>query len=196
MVAIGARAEWICSDHPLNYGYGSGSPLSKLVETGGKVLLLGSDFDNVTILHYAENCARLPDKRVIRRTDKALSGSTVIDVVIEEFDTSESVVSSMPANYFAQITQEFVNAGYPQTGIVGHARAVLFRARELVQFAIDKMEREFGTSPAPCSRRGPGKFRSFGPEEDSDDSSRWFGGYRSACANRPRPWYRTCRAWR
>jgi aminoglycoside 3-N-acetyltransferase len=145
MVAIGARAEWICSDHPLNYGYGSGSPLSKLVETGGKVLLLGSDFDKVTILHYAENCARLPDKRVIRRTDKVLSGTTVIDVVIEEFDTSESVVSSMPANYFAQITQEFVNAGYPQTGIVGHARAVLFRARELVQFAIDKMEREFGT---------------------------------------------------
>ena len=108
-------------------------------------LLLGSDFDKVTILHYAENCARLPDKRVIRRTDKVLSGSTVIDVVIEEFDTSESVVSSMPANYFAQITQEFVNAGDTQTGIVGHARAVLFRARELVQFAIDKMEREFGT---------------------------------------------------
>lgn len=145
MVAIGARSEWICSDHPLNYGYGPGSPLSKLVEIDGKVLLLGSDFDNVTILHYAEHCARLPEKRVIRRTDKVLSDWTVVDVVIEEFDTSELVMRSMPADYFAQITQQFVNAGYAQAEIVGHARAVLFRAREFVQFAIDKMEREFGT---------------------------------------------------
>jgi aminoglycoside 3-N-acetyltransferase len=145
MVAVGARSEWICSNHPLNYGYGPGSPLSKLVEIDGKVLLLGSDFDNVTILHYAEHCAKLPNKRVIRRTDKVLSGSTVVEVVIEEFDTSEVVVRAMPAHYFAQITQQFVNAGDAQTGRVGHARAVLFRAREFVQFAIDKMEGEFGT---------------------------------------------------
>jgi aminoglycoside 3-N-acetyltransferase len=145
MVALGACSEWICSDHPLNYGYGPGSPLAKLVESGGKVRLLGSDFDNVTILHYAEHWAKLPEKRVIRRTETVLSGSTVVDVVIEEFDTSEVVVSSMPANYFAQITQQFVNAGDAQTGRVGHARSVLFRVREFVRFAIDKMEREFGT---------------------------------------------------
>ncbi len=28
--AIGARAEWLTADHPLNYGYGAGSPLDKL----------------------------------------------------------------------------------------------------------------------------------------------------------------------
>ncbi len=145
MAAIGDRSAWICSDHPMNYGYGQGSPLSKLVEIDGKILLLGSDFDHVTILHYAEHCAKLPDKRVIHRTDKVLSENVVIDVVIEEFDTSELVISAMPANYFAEITQQFVNAGYAQAGIVGHAHSVLLPAREFVSFAIEKMESEFGT---------------------------------------------------
>lgn len=144
MVAIGARSQWFCSAHPMNYGYGAASPLSKLVEINGNVLLLGSDFDNVTLLHYAEHCARLPDKRIIRRADKIRSTNTVAEVVIEEFDTSELVVSSMPTDYFAQITQQFVTAGYAQTAMVGHAHSVLLPAQEFVSFAIDKMEREFG----------------------------------------------------
>lgn len=96
MIAIGYRSEWICNNHPMNYGYGPDSPLSKLVEIGGKALLLGSDLDNVTILHYAEHRAKLRNKRVITRTDKILFEGTVIDIIIEEFDTSAPVVNSMP----------------------------------------------------------------------------------------------------
>ena len=110
IVAIGTQAEWLCHGHPINYGYGPGSPFSKLVEIGGKILLLGSDLNNVTILHYAEHCARLPNKRVIQRTDRMLVDETVVDVDIEEFDTSELVIDAMPTDYFAQITQEFVEA--------------------------------------------------------------------------------------
>jgi aminoglycoside 3-N-acetyltransferase len=144
MAAIGARAEWICQDHPLHYGYGPGSPLAKLVEIGGKVLLLGSSLDNVTLLHYAEHWAKLPHKRIIRRTDKILSGNRVVEIEIEEFDTGEVVVSAMPADYFAQITKQFVAAGYAQTGIVGQAPSILLPGQEFVKFAIDKMEQEWG----------------------------------------------------
>src|SRR5262245_4192697 len=42
MAALGAKAEWLTRDHPLNYGMGAGSPLEKLCQAGGKVLLLGS----------------------------------------------------------------------------------------------------------------------------------------------------------
>ena len=52
----------------------------------------------------------------------------------------------MPTDYFAQITQQFVNAGYAQTGMVGHAHSVLLPAQEFVSFAIDKMERELGVA--------------------------------------------------
>lgn len=145
MVAIGAKAVWLCNDHPMNYGYGPGSPLAKLVEIDGKVLLLGSDFDHVTILHYAEHCAKLPNKRVIQQTDQVLSENTVVDVVIEEFDTGDPIVSAMPTDYFAQITQQFVDSGYAQIGSVGQAASVLLPARDFVTFAVDKMEREFGS---------------------------------------------------
>ncbi|MEZ5428063.1 MAG: aminoglycoside 3-N-acetyltransferase [Pyrinomonadaceae bacterium] len=144
MVAVGARAEWICRDHPLNYGYGAGTPLAKLAESGGKVLLLGSDFNNVTILHYAESIADIPDKRVIKRTDKVLSGGEVIDLIVEEFDTGNPVISAMPEDYFAEITREFVNLGRAQVGLVGSARSVLLPAGKFVSFAVSKMEREFG----------------------------------------------------
>ncbi|MEM7347601.1 MAG: AAC(3) family N-acetyltransferase [Chloroflexota bacterium] len=147
MVAIGAEAEWMCRDHPMNYGYGSGSPLAKLIESDGKILLLGSHLDHVTILHYAEHCANLPDKRVIQRTDQVLSGNKVVDIVIEEFDTSESVVSVMPEGYFAQVTQRFVDAGYAHVDTVGQARSILLSVQKFVTFAIDEMERDFGAQP-------------------------------------------------
>ena len=35
---MGARAQWLCAEHPLHYGYGPGSPFAKLIEAGGKVL--------------------------------------------------------------------------------------------------------------------------------------------------------------
>ena len=144
MVAIGAYSQWLCSHHPLHFGYGEGSPLAKLVEVGGKVLLLGSDFDNVTLLHYAESRADLPNKRIIRRTDKVRSGQTIIDVVVEEFDTSEPVLSAMPEHYFAEITQQFIDSGQAHLGIVGQANSVLMSAKVLVDFAINKVEREYG----------------------------------------------------
>ena len=67
MVAIGARARWLTADHPYDYGYGPGSPLAKLVEADGSVALLGSDLDQVTLLHLSEHLAELPNKRVVRR---------------------------------------------------------------------------------------------------------------------------------
>lgn len=144
MSAIGARADWLCQNHPIKYGYGPGTPLAKLVEVGGKVLLLGSHLDHVTILHYVEHCAQLPNKRVIHRTDKILSDEKIIDLEVEEFDTSEPVIENMPEDYFAQITQQFINTGGAQTGKVGNATSFLLPSQAFVKFALDKMEREFG----------------------------------------------------
>jgi aminoglycoside 3-N-acetyltransferase len=142
MAAIGTLAEWLCSNHPLRYGYGPGSPLEKLLQAHGKVLLLGSHFDHVTLLHYAEHLARLPNKRVVRSKVRA-SG---VDLEIEEFDTSDGVVESMPDLYFDQIVREFVAAGRSSIGRVGNATSHLLRASDLVSFAVEKMERELGGS--------------------------------------------------
>jgi len=92
----------------------------------------------VTLLHYTEHYAKLPNKRIIRRTDKILDGNRVKAVEIEEFDTSDLVVDGMPDDYFAQITKLFVETGYAQTGIIGRAHSILLPSQEFVKFAINK----------------------------------------------------------
>ena len=144
MAAIGKKADWFCLDHPINYGYGENTPLARLVEASGKVLLLGSDLDQVTLLHYAEDRARLPSKRVIRAQYQIMTNGSLRSVQAEEFDTSVPVLPEMPERYFEHITREFIERGGASGGTVGHAQSYLLPARELVEFAIEKMEIEYG----------------------------------------------------
>ena len=145
MVAIGVGAQWLCEEHPLNYGYGPESPLGKLVSVGGKVLLLGSDLDQVTLLHLAEHLADIPDKRVVTRSLNVLrNDDTAGSVMIEEFDTSRPVVSGMPERFFASVVEEFLATGAASSGLVGQALSYLLPAKELVSHAVSVMERDFG----------------------------------------------------
>jgi aminoglycoside 3-N-acetyltransferase len=145
ITAIGKKADWFCFDHPINYGYGENTPLARLVEVKGKVLLLGSDLDQVTLLHYAEDRAQLRSKRVVRHQYQIMINGALKSVQAEEFDTSSPVLAEMPERYFEQITQEFIGRGVASIGTVGQAQSYLLQAGELVGFAIDKMEREYGT---------------------------------------------------
>ncbi|HET9956573.1 MAG TPA: AAC(3) family N-acetyltransferase [Polyangiaceae bacterium] len=148
VAAVGARAEWLCADHSLQYGYGPGSPFAKLVEARGQVLLLGSHLDHVTLLHYAEHLAQLPNKRVVRYQVPTPNGA----LDIEEFDTSEGVVEAMPHDYFDRTIRDFIATGAAQCGRVGGAPSYLLPAAELTAFAVRKMEREL--APASLSFKG------------------------------------------
>ena len=136
--AIGGRAEWLTADHPMSYGYGPGSPFAKLVEASGKVLLLGSHFDHVTLLHHAEHLADLPNKRVVRYAVRV--GPDLL--TIEELDTSEGVVDHMPERYFERVVRAFVDGGGATVGRVGGAVSYVLPARQLVDFAVEAMERD------------------------------------------------------
>jgi aminoglycoside 3-N-acetyltransferase len=50
IIANGPLAEWLTADHPLQYGYGPGSPLEKIVNRQGRVLMLGAPLDTITLL--------------------------------------------------------------------------------------------------------------------------------------------------
>jgi aminoglycoside 3-N-acetyltransferase len=148
VAALGARAEWITADHPLQYGYGVGSPLAKLVDAEGKVLLLGSPFDTVTLLHYAENVARVPDKRVVRYRAPMLEGGKRVWKEVEEFDTSNGIVDWKGEDYFGLITRQFIaeNGTGVSSHRVGHAETHLLDAGRLHRFGVAWMERNLGTS--------------------------------------------------
>ena len=151
MAAIGAKAGWLTADHPLDYGFGRGSPLEKLCEAGGKVLLLGSPLDAVTVLHYAEAMADVPGKRTVRYRQPILVGGKPTWVEVEEFDSGRGIKDWGGGDYFVAIVQEYLAAGHGRTGLVGAARSHLFDAQELVRFGVGWMEREFRT---PKERRG------------------------------------------
>ena len=145
VVAVGSKAEWITTDHPLQYGYGEGSPLEKIYHAQGRVAMLGAPLDTITLLHYAEHKARVPDKR-IRRYRRLLSqpgGPKWID--IEEYDTAEPVHDALPPNCFELIALDHLAAGYGRQGRVGAAPSFLFEAQALVPFAIEWLERAIST---------------------------------------------------
>jgi aminoglycoside 3-N-acetyltransferase len=63
IVALGRCAKWIVADHPMDDTYGAGSPLAKLVDADGQVLMLGAPLSTLTLLHHAEATVRVADKR-------------------------------------------------------------------------------------------------------------------------------------
>lgn len=143
MAAIGARAEWITRDHPLQYGYGPGSPLAKLCEAEGYVLLLGAPLDTVTLLHHSEHVAAIANKRTVRYKVPVLEQGECRWIEVEEFDTAESIVDGKNAEeYFPAIMNAYLSTGMGKSGLVGDARSYLFDAHDLNQFAISWLERE------------------------------------------------------
>ena len=143
MAAIGAKAAWLTAGHPLDYGYGRGSPLEKLCEAGGKVLLLGSPLDAVTLLHYAECLADVPSKRTVRYRQPILADGQKQWVDVEEFDSNDGIRDWEEGDYFEAIVREYLAAGHGRSGLVGTARSFLLDARGLVRFGVEWMEREF-----------------------------------------------------
>jgi aminoglycoside 3-N-acetyltransferase len=144
VAAIGARAEWLTADHPLDYGYGEGSPFAKLIELNGKVLMVGNPLDTMTLLHHAEHLARLGNKRVRRSEVPFATSQGVRWRMIEEFDTSDPVVAGLSDDYFAQIVVEFLASGHGSQGRVGTASSVLVEAASICRFGVEWLEQNAG----------------------------------------------------
>lgn len=144
VVALGAGAAWFTAEHPLDYGYGEGSPFDRLVQADGRVLMLGAPSDTMTLLHHAEHLARLPGKRV-KRCEVPFAGEAGTEWRwTEEFDTRAPVVAGMPDDVFAAIVEDFLATGRGLRGRVGEAPSVLVEAAAITAFAMAWMERRFG----------------------------------------------------
>ena len=142
MAALGPLAASLTADHPFRYGYGLGSPLHKLCEADGRVLMLGAPLDTVTLLHYAEDRAVLPGKRVKHYQCPILRDGETVWVDLEEYETSETVIDA-PYN-FDVIAEAYLATGRGRSGQVGAAQSYLFDAADLARFAIQWLEQRFG----------------------------------------------------
>ncbi len=140
MVANGARAELLTRDHPLNYGYGVGSPLARLVEAEGRVLMLGAPLDTITLLHHAEYTARLRHKQIIRYSCPFLDDGRTTWVDIEDLATGDP----HDAYTFEGIALAYLAENRGRTGCVGDAECYLLEAADLHRFAVEWLETRFG----------------------------------------------------
>ena len=141
--AIGAKAEWITAGHPLDYGYGLGSPFAKLVEAGGKVLMVGAPLDTMTLLHHAEHLAAIPGKRIRRYEVPFLTADGTSWRMVEEFETSDPVAPGLDHDYFGTIVAAFLKNGGGVLGRVGDAPSTRVKSAEILQFGVEWLERQF-----------------------------------------------------
>jgi aminoglycoside 3-N-acetyltransferase len=147
VAAVGPRARWLTQDHPLQYGFGPGSPFARLVEARGDVLLLGSPRGAVTMLHYSEHLARIPNKRTVRYSSPVLVDGERRWVHLEELDSVGGIAPWPRPDYFEDLVDAYLARGHGKTGMVGAARSYLFDAAHLNAFAVRWMENNLGR---PC----------------------------------------------
>lgn len=136
----GKHAEYLVAHQPWNYAFGPGSALERLAARNGKILLLGSDHDAVTFLHYVEHILEVPDKRIARFKVPVLEDGNRVWRDMEEFDTSDNGAHpNWPDRFFAKIVDGYLANAENWGGRVGDAMSHLFPARELLEFALPVM---------------------------------------------------------
>ena len=149
-VALGPRAAWLVSPHPFDEAYGPGTPLARLVEAEGQILMVGAPLGTVTLLHHAEALADVPNKRRVTYRMPVVEDGASVWRTFHDIDTSAE--GAFPYadvtgqdDAFEVIAREALAAGCGVTGRVGDAESHLFEARQLLTFAVAWLEARFGS---------------------------------------------------
>ena len=134
VAAHGPQATTIIDPHPLAYGLGEDSPLARLYELDADVVLLGVGHANNTSLHLAEYRADYPNKAWTTThaspvlIDGHRSWTTYDDLEADDSD-------------FVPLGESFASTGKEHSGTVGAGVGRIMRQRDVVDYAVDWMER-------------------------------------------------------
>ena len=152
----GKQTDHLISSQPWNYAFGSDSPLERFLMLDGKIVLLGSDHDAVTFLHYVEHIAEIPDKRIARFEVPVMEKDSRVWRSMEEFDTSgDGAHANWPDRFFARIVDSMLTKTSNNGARVGDAMTYMLNARELLEFALPLMK-AVAADPVPptaCNSR-------------------------------------------
>ena len=127
--AWGAHAAEVCAGHSLDFGLGEGSPLARIYDLDGWVLLLGVGHASNTSIHLAEYRADWPGKRETANGAPLLVDGQRVWVALRDLD--------LACDDFEELGISFAKAtGGVRSGQVGAGTGFLMRQRELVDFAV------------------------------------------------------------
>ena len=136
--ACGPNSGFITSDHSLADGLGDGSPLARVYDLDGHVLLLGVGYERNTSFHLAEYRTA--------GTEHLIEGASMLKDGQPCWKTFSDL--DWNADPFAEIGAAFETASPVNVGLVGSATSRLFRQRAAVEFSGDWLSRSRSTERA------------------------------------------------
>ena len=142
--ANGRFAREITREHALEFCEGNGTPFEKLYLLDGHTLLLGVGFNRCTSLHYAESL--VPARRTAVNRFPIMRDGKRMWVENRDMAPDNGV-------HFPVVGNRFTASGAVRVGRIGHADAMLFSTRELVEFAKSYFLSVLGEPNADGSQR-------------------------------------------
>ncbi len=135
--AWGAHAAEITANHALDSAFGEASPLARVYDLDGWVLLLGVGHGNNTSLHLAEYRADYPGKKLERNGAPVLVDGKRAWVWFQDLP--------FDADDFPALGADFeVDTGLARRGKIACAEACLLPQRPLIDYAVAWLERRRG----------------------------------------------------
>ena len=133
VAAWGKDAEYLTKDHDLSNIFGEGSPIGKLYEIDGYVLLIGVGYDKNTSLHLADVRADYPGKHNCTEYSAIMENGKR---VWKSYDTL-----FVDGEDFEQIGEAFEAEQKVWKASLGNGMVTLMRQRDVVDFAVKWIEK-------------------------------------------------------
>ena len=134
--ASGPQASSIINNHSLAYGMGENSPLARIYDLQGSVLLLGVKHSSNTSIHLAEYRADFPTKGVVREGAPISQAGSRIWTTFENINVDDSDFDRLGEDFLRSEAGKVVRCGK-----VGIADCQLMPQRAIVDFAVDWLEK-------------------------------------------------------
>ncbi|WP_220195073.1 AAC(3) family N-acetyltransferase [Ktedonospora formicarum] len=132
LAAWGRHAEFITAKHSLNYALGENSPLARIYDLDGYILLLGVGYDRCTSLHLAEY--RAPGSTEITQSAPIFEHGQRVWKQLKDIDLDSDI--------FPILGTEFEQQNKFLMGKVGSADARLFNQRLVIDFGVQWLTRQ------------------------------------------------------
>ncbi len=136
VAAYGKYAGYLTENHDISNIFGDGSPVGKLYELDGYVLLMGVGYNKNTSLHLADARAEYPGKHMVKES------SAVMEQGQRVWKTYETLY--VDGEDFDEIGTAFEQCHKVRKASLGNGAITLMRQRELVDFAVRWIEENRG----------------------------------------------------
>ena len=127
--AWGKHAKFIVNNHKLTSGLGENSPLARIYDLDGKILLIGINHYNNTSLHLAEYRSEFSGKKYVKHGSAMNIKKKRRWVEYEDLEHNSDDFERLGIDFESEINYVL--------GKVGIAEARLISQREIIDFAIE-----------------------------------------------------------